>query len=210
MKRKRTTFVGERPIFTGSPHIVEGGFNLDVENQNYNVGDTIPAGTLAIYDEQTRLVKLLKTAKVKAIDANDAKIVTLVKNDYCQPIFVVGDKVLSTVSGTYADAPSITKIEETDTGYVITLSAAITGLAVDNILVQVINSSDNAAIVGDANALTVTDTEVKEDETGIDVTNDTMQYALLERRVLPIPTSQKDSTGMYLKGNVHIRLSQSY
>jgi len=210
MKRKRTTFVGERPIFTGSPHIVEGGFNLDVENQNYNVGDTIPAGTLAIYDEQTRLVKLLKTAKVKAIDANDAKIVTLVKNDYCQPIFVVGDKVLATVSGTYADAPSITKIEETDTGYVITLSAAITGLAVDNILVQVINSSDNAAIVGDANALTVTDTEVKEDETGIDVTNDTMQYALLERRVLPIPTSQKDSTGMYLKGNVHIRLSQSY
>ena len=73
-----------------------------------------------------------------------------------------------------------------------------------------IASGTNAASVGTANALTVTDTEVKEDETAIDVTDDTMQYALLARRVLPIPSDQIDSNGSYLKANVHIRLSQSY
>jgi hypothetical protein len=210
MKRKTTKFVGERPIFSGSPHIVEGGFNLDVSSLNYNVGDTIPAGTLAIYDEQTRLVKLIKTAKVKAINANDAKIITLVSNDFSTPIFAVGDKVLKAISGAIADAPSITAITNTTSGYIITLSAPITGLAVDDVLQQAVASGTNAASVGTANALTVTDTEVKEDETGIDVTNDTMQYAVFARRVLPIPSDQIDANGSYLKGNVHIRLSQSY
>ncbi len=210
MKRKKTSFVGERPVFTGSPHIVEGGFNLDVANQSYNLGDTIPAGTLAIYDEQTRLVKLIKTAKVSAIKADDAKVVTLVSNAYSTPIFAVGDKVLKSISGAIADAPSITKIDNTDSGYIITLSAAITGLAVGDTIQQVIASGTNAASVGTANSVTVTDTEVKVDETAIDVTDDTMQWALLARRVLPIPDDQKDANGSYLKANVHIRLSQSY
>jgi hypothetical protein len=48
MKRKTASFTGMRPIFTGSPSIVQGGFNLDVENQHFAVGDTVPAGTLAI------------------------------------------------------------------------------------------------------------------------------------------------------------------
>ena len=51
---------------------------------------------------------------------------------------------------------------------------------------------------------------VKEFETAIDVTEDTMQYAVMERRVLPIPDSMKDSTKRYLKANSHIRLSQTY
>ena len=51
MKRKTASFTGMRPIFTGSPSIVQGGFNLDVENQHFAVGDTVPAGTLAIKDE---------------------------------------------------------------------------------------------------------------------------------------------------------------
>ena len=210
MKRKQTSFVGEKPVFSGSPHIVEGGFNLDVSSQTYNVGDTIPAGTLAIYDEQTRLVKLVKTAKVSAIKSDDAKVITLVSDEYSTPIFAVGDKVLKTISGTIADAPSIASISNTTSGYIITLSAAITGLAVGDVLQQVVASGANAASIGTANALTVSDTDVKEDETSIDVTNDTMQYALLARRVLPIPDAQKDANGSYLKGNVHIRLSQSY
>ena len=37
-----------------------------------------------------------------------------------------------------------------------------------------------------------------------------MQYAVMERRVLPIPDSMKDSTKRYLKANSHIRLSQTY
>lgn len=56
MKRTKISFVGEKPIFTGSPQIVPGGFNLDREKQRFSVGDIIPAGTLAIFDEVTRKV----------------------------------------------------------------------------------------------------------------------------------------------------------
>lgn len=64
MKRKTASFTGTRPIFTGSPSIVQGGFNLDVTNQAFAVGDVIPAGTLAIKDEATRKVQIIKTAKL--------------------------------------------------------------------------------------------------------------------------------------------------
>lgn len=211
MKRKKTSFVGERPIFSGSPTIVPGGFNLDRTKQNFSAGDIIPAGTLAIFDEQTRLVQIVKTAKVKAIDADDAKIVTLVTSDYYQPVFAVGDKVLVSVTGTYAAAPSITKIDKSDNEYKITLSAAISGLAVDNILIEVVkDSSNNAAVIGSANALTIEEITVREYETAVDVTDDTLNWALYERRVLPIPSSQKDTSGRYLKVNPHVKLSNSY
>lgn len=300
MKAKRTSFVGERPIFSGSPNIVPGGFNLERTKQIFSVADRIPAGSLAIFDEQTRIVQILKTAKVKAIDADDAKIITLFTSDYYQPVFAVGDKVLVNVSGLYASAPSITKIEKTDNEYKITLSAAITGLAVNDVLTQVVSKSvastpviagvfsvntttlmitpglniaandkvmiyplsegaliadaktvtsydpisgklvigsaftsiaagDKiakvfasstaavltetvalAALIGDANSLTIEEITVREYETAVDVTDDTLGYALFERRVLPIPASQKDATGKYLKANSHIKLSQSF
>ena len=211
MKTKRQSFVGERPIFTGSPSIVQGGFNLDIANQKFNAGDVISGGSLAIFNEQTRLVQIIKTAKVSAIDADDAKIVTLQVDEFYQPCFSVGDKVLKTISGTYAAAPSITKIEKADSSYVITLSAAIAGLAVGDTLEEVIaDGSANAAERGLANSLTLDEITVSEFETPVDVTEDTLQYALYARRVLPIPASQKDTTGRYLKANPHIKLSQSY
>lgn len=77
MKRTKISFVGEKPIFTGSPQIVPGGFNLDREKQRFSVGDIIPAGTLAIFDEVTRKVQIVKTAKVKAIGTKDKKVITL-------------------------------------------------------------------------------------------------------------------------------------
>ena len=185
MKRTKISFVGEKPIFTGSPQIVPGGFNLDREKQRFSVGDIIPAGTLAIFDEVTRKVQIVKTAKVQA----------------------------KSVSGTFEDAPSIVSIEKpgvSNAPYVITLSAEISGLAVDDVLVEVVESSTNAAVIGEPNSLTIEEVTVKEFETAIDVTEDTMQYAVMERRVLPIPDSMKDSTKRYLKANSHIRLSQTY
>ena len=68
MKRTKDSFTGSRPVFTGSPSIVPGGFNLDVENQHFNKGDIIPIGTVATFDEQTRKVQILKTAEVVDID----------------------------------------------------------------------------------------------------------------------------------------------
>lgn len=210
MKTKRTSFTGQRPIFTGSPAIVQGGFNLDTASQNFAVGDVIPAGSLAINNEQTRLVQIVKTAEVKAIDAENAKIVTLQTDEFYEPCFCVGDKVLVNVSGTFAAAPAIEKIQKLNGSYIITLSAAIADLAVGNILVQVVEKNSNAAIIGEANSLTISDIDVREDETPVDVTADTMQYALYARRVLPIPASQKDSTGAFLKANLHVKLSQSF
>ena len=208
MKRTKISFVGEKPIFTGSPQIVPGGFNLDREKQRFSVGDIIPAGTLAIFDEVTRKVQIVKTEKVK-------KVITLYSNGYCSPCFSVGDKLLQakSVSGTFEDAPSIVSIEKpgvSNAPYVITLSAEISGLAVDDVLVEVVESSTNAAVIGEPNSLTIEEVTVKEFETAIDVTEDTMQYAVMERRVLPIPDSMKDSTKRYLKANSHIRLSQTY
>lgn len=215
MKRTKISFVGEKPIFTGSPQIVPGGFNLDREKQRFSVGDIIPAGTLAIFDEVTRKVQIVKTAKVKAIGTKDKKVITLYSNGNCSPCFSVGDKLLQakSVSGTFEGAPSIVSIEKpgvSNAPYVITLSAEISGLAVDDVLVEVVESSTNAAVIGEPNSLTIEEVTVKEFETAIDVTEDTMQYAVMERRVLPIPDSMKDSTKRYLKANSHIRLSQTY
>lgn len=202
-----------RPIFTGSPSIVQGGFNLDTDNQSFAENDIIPAGSLAIYDEAARTVKIVRTSKVVEVDADDAKIVSLQVGEFFAPCFVVGCAVAKAgaISGTFADAAKITKIDKKNSTYVITLNKAVTGLKVGDTLIEVVaDSKGNAAEIGTANSLTIADVTVGEFETPIDVTADTMQYALLERRTTPIPASQKNSTGLYLAGNVHVKLSQSY
>lgn len=212
MKRKTASFTGTRPIFSGSPSIVPGGFNLDVANQQFAVGDVIPAGALAIANEETRKVQIVRTAKVVEINAEDAKVVTLHVDEFFAPCFAVGNKVLKAgaISGTFAEAPQITKIEKNGNSYVITLSAAISGLAADDTIVEVVaDASGNAAEIGKANTVTIRDEEVSEFETSVDVTADTMQYALYERRVAPIPASQKDTTGSFLAANPHVKLSKS-
>lgn len=212
MKRKTASFTGQRPIYTGSPAIVPGGFNLDVANQNFPVGTIIPGGSLAIYDEEKRTVQIVKTASVVEVNTENTKEVTLLVDEFYAPIFAVGDKVakVGAISGTYAAAVQITAISKTDNSFVITLSAAISGLKAGDALVEVVNASGNAAEIGKANALTLADIEVGEFETGVDVTADTMQYALYERRVPVIPASQKDATGKFLAVNPHVKLTQSY
>lgn len=304
MKRKYNSFTGSRPVFTGSPSIVQGGFNLDVENERFNVGDSIPIGSVSTFNEQTRLVQVLKTAEVVDIDSDDNKIVSLKVAEFFKPFFCVGDKVAKegAISGTFADAAVITAINKTKNQYVITLDKAITGLAVGDTIEEVVSadsaevvaaimvthgqsnhiyvvtpgldiaagdkvmnyplasgalianaiavtsydkasgklvlaSDPTSAAVGDkvvkvfadattatkaattqkiaaerflGNSVTICDVEVDEFETAIDVCADTMQYALLERRVPKIPASQKDASGMALAGNPHVKLSQSY
>lgn len=213
MKRKTASFTGTRPIFTGSPAIVMGGFNLDRENQNFTVDDVIPAGTLAIRDEETRKVQVLKTAKIAEVDATDSKKLILTVNEFYAPFFTVGDKVAkaTAISGTFAAAASIVKVEEKGTIYAITLDKAITGVAAGDVICEVVeDASKNAAERGVANSVTIKDVTVSEFETAIDVTADTMQYALYERRVLPITASQKDATGAFLKANPHVKLTKSH
>ena len=304
MKRKTDSFTGSRPVFTGSPSIVPGGFNLDVNGQRFNVGDVIPKGTVSTYNEQTRLVQVLKTAEVIAIDSDDAKKVSLRVAEFYAPFFCVGDKVAKAgaISGTFAAAAEIAKVNEGKNSCEIVLDKTISGLAIGDILEEVVAADSKVVIApilvthgdddhiymvptgldlaaGDkvmngpitaesliANAIAVTsydpasgklvlasdpasagvgdqlvkvfadattatkasatqkvaaerfqgrsvtikDVVVDEYETAIDVTADTMQYALLERRVPKIPASQKDASGMALAGNPHVKLSQSY
>lgn len=194
---------------------MQGGFNLDTANQNFAVNDIIPAGTLAIMDETKRTVQVIKTAKVIEIDADDAKKVHLFVSEFYAPCFAVGDMVL--LAGAEATAidsvPTITAIEKTDTTFAITLSAAITGLKVGDVLEEVISDGEDEAKSkerGNANSVTIYDVTVGEFETGVDVSADTMQYAMYERRVPPIPTSQKDANGVFLAANPHVKLTQSY
>lgn len=216
MKRKKHSFTGSRPIFTGSPSKVIGGFNLDRSNQNFADGDIIPGGVLAIANEETRLVQVIKTAKVTEIDSEDSKVVSLYVDEFYAPFFAVGDKILKegTAATEIASVPSITKIEEKGNIYKITLSAAISGLAVGDVLEEVISdgaSNPKSKSRGLANVVTVADNEVSEFETSIDVSGDTLQYALYERRVLPIPANQKDATsGAFLKANPHVKLTKSH
>lgn len=215
MKRKKHSFTGSRPIFTGSPSKVIGGFNLDRSNQNFADGDIIPGGVLAIANEETRLVQVIKTAKVAEVDSEDAKLVTLEVDEFYAPFFAVGDMILKAgaTATAIASVPTIKKIEEKGNIYKITLSAAITGLAKGDVLEEVISDGDaitpKSKSRGLANSVTVADNEVKEFETSIDVSADTLQYALYERRVLPIPASQKDDTGAFLKANPHVKFTKS-
>lgn len=215
MKRKKHSFTGSRPIFTGSPSKVIGGFNLDRSNQNFADGDIIPGGVLTIYDEETRLVQVIKTAKVAEIDSEDPKQITLAVDEFYAPFFAVGDMILKAgaTATAIARVPTIKKIEEKGNIYKITLSAAITGLAKGDVLEEVISDGDattpKSKSRGLANSVTVADNEVKEFETSIDVSADTLPYALYERRVLPIPASQKDDTGAFLKANPHVKFTKS-
>ena len=92
----------------------------------------------------------------------------------------------------------------------ITLSSAISGLAADNIIQEVVKSGDNAAEIGTANAVLITDTDVRQDESQVDVCDHTLNYRMFERRVPPIPASQKSADGRALKGNANVLLTQSY
>lgn len=137
MKTRKKSFAGTRPVFTVAPVVEIGGFTIDKAVQNLLLGDVIPEGTLVAINESTRKVTLVKTGKVKKIDSVDAKIVTLESNDFVNPNFAVGDKVAVVDGGAYASAITITKNEDGDDGYIITLSSTISGLAVGDILGEV-------------------------------------------------------------------------
>lgn len=210
MKRKIASFTGGRPIFTGSPAIVPGGFNLDVVKQRFTPGMIIPGGSLAIYDEVKRTVQIVKTASVVEVNSENAKEITLKVDEFYSPIFVVGDMVVkeSATSGTFVDAAQITAISQTDNSCVITLSKDIPGLKAGDVIFEVVKEEGYFADRGQANALTLADVEVSEFETGVDVTADTMQYALFERRVPVIPEYHKN--GNLLAANPNVKLTQSY
>lgn len=199
MKRKTKSYGGTRPCYTQPPVMVTGGFTLDPAQTNLPVGAVIPFGTLACVSEATRLAKLIKSARVVAI-GTDTKKVTLEADEFSKPLFMVGDVVQSDLTATLANSPSITAVATTEAGMEITLSKAITGLAVGSALYEVVADGTNVKLVAEPNTITIgtlENAEVKEElaDTQIDVTRDSGCGEIFARRVPPVPTK-------YLEGNL--------
>ncbi|MCM1439480.1 MAG: hypothetical protein NC131_09830 [Roseburia sp.] len=199
MKRKTKSYGGTRPCSTQPPIMVVGGFTLDPAQKNLPVGAVVPWGTLASVNEATRLAKLIKSARVVAI-GTDAKKVTLEADEFSKPLFTVGDTVQSDLSATLANSPSITAVATTEAGMEITLSKAITGLAVGSALFEVVADGTNVKLVAEPNSITIgsyESAEVQEElaDTQIDVTRDSGCGEIYARRVPPVPAK-------YLEGNL--------
>ena len=145
MKRTYTTYGGDRPLYTQPPVQVVGGFTLDPTQTNFAAGAVIPFGTLACVDENTRKAKLIKTARIVAIDGSNAKKVTLEGDEFSKPLFVVGDLVTNDLTATAASCPTISAIANVDGGVQVTLSKTISGLAVGDILIEVVADTADQA-----------------------------------------------------------------
>lgn len=210
---KKQAFGGGRSISNERPILEVSGFALDTKNQRFVPGDIIPAGTLLSADEQTRLARVVKSAKVVAIDVANAKIVTLESDEYLKPIFAVGDSVLKTVSGTFAAAPTIIAINRVKGVYILTLSAAIAGLAVGDPIFEVVSVDDNAALVGPCTYLVPVDTKVDPDgfPTSIGATD---RWKVYMRRIPVMPSTLIQDPGKgfpaYLKANPEIKFSKTF
>lgn len=202
MNFEKNSYGGGRPVFVLPPTLVLGGFELDTTSQNFAIGAIIPAGTLAIIDESTRKVSILKSARVTAIDAEDAKKVTLEHDEYLSNPFHVGDLV-HVIAGEGEDPDTEITISAVNEG-VVTLSAEIPDLTVGDVITEVINDESSPAFIGTFTGVTIATIKVQNGVTGIDVSKDAVLYA---NRVLPVPAALK--TNGYLIANPHIRYSDS-
>lgn len=202
MNFSKKTYGGTRPVFAVPPVPVSGGFELDLTKHSIAVGKVIPAGTLASVNENTRKLAVLKSAKVKAINAQDATKVTLDVSDFLTNLFESGDVVhyIPVDGQTPAVTISIVAVNDND----IVLSEAIPSLAVGDLITQKVVAEGAASLVATFNAVVLDDTEVKNGVTGIDATKDTI---LFENRILPIPSSLVTG-GEFLAVNPQIRFSK--
>ena len=145
---------GALRVFEDKVDLLVGGFNFDL-NDLPEPGIVLPCGTPVNCDEATRKIVPIITAKVASVDATDAKEVTLEKVGLNMPAVKVGMAVAiinNTLTNEYASGSyaTITAIDDDE----ITLSAALTGLAAGNILIEVaVAESGKAAIKAVPNAL---------------------------------------------------------
>ena len=179
-------FGGTLVVFEGHPQLLVGGFNFDLDDLP-DPGDVLPCGTPVRCDEDTRKITPIRTAKVAAVDAGDAKIVTLADNGLGQNPLKVGD-VVGIIPSTLTDAVASYATINKKEGNVITLSGTITNLAPEVKIVVV--DATNHKIKATPNALLPYD--VVRDADAISVDGDGMwanDRPILIRRMPPINDS---------------------
>ena len=153
-------FGGALVVFEGKPELLVGGFNFNL-NDLPAPGDVLPCGTPVNCDESTRVITPIITGKVNSVDSTKVVISDL---GFGQTAFKVGSTVAKLGSDLTAVAENYATIASKD-GNELTLSGAITGLAANDILVEVdatskkVKAIPNALtpydIVRDANAISV-------------------------------------------------------
>ena len=156
-------FGGALVVFEGHPSLLVGGFNFDL-NDLPAAGQVLPCGTPVYCDEATRKIVPIITETVKAVDSTDSKIITLAGNGFEGTAIKVGDTVAELPASLATAAENYATVDAVE-GNVVTLSAAITGLAAGDALVVVgatdkkVKATPNALlpydVVRDANAISV-------------------------------------------------------
>ena len=153
-------FGGALVVFEGKPELLIGGFNFNLDDLPAP-GDVLPCGTPVNCDEATRVITPIITGKVESVDGTS---VTLKDLGFGQTALKVGSTVAVLGNDLSAAAAKSATIASKE-GNVVTLNAAIDGLAAGNILVEVdatskkVKAIPNALtpydIVRDANAISV-------------------------------------------------------
>ena len=153
-------FGGALVVFEGHPSLLVGGFNFDL-NDLPAAGAVLPCGTPVYCDEASRKIVPVITAKVTAVDGTT---VTVEDHGFGQAAFKVGDTVAELPASLATAAENFATVTAVD-GNVLTLSAAVTGLAADDILAVVgatdkkVKATPNALlpydVVRDADAISV-------------------------------------------------------
>ena len=153
-------FGGSLVVFEGKPELLVGGFNFNLADLPA-AGDVLPCGTPVNCNVSTRVITPLITGAVEGINGT---AVTLKDHGFGNVAFKEGATVAILGSDLTQVATNYATIASKE-GNVITLSAAITGLAVGSILVEVdatskkVKAIPNALlpydIVRDANAIAV-------------------------------------------------------
>ena len=184
-------FGGALVVFEGKPELLIGGFNFNM-NDLPAVGDVLPCGTPVYCDEAARTITPIITAKVVAIDGTT---VTLEDHGFGNVAFKGGATVAKLADDLDDAATNYATIASKE-GNKLTLSAAVTGLAVGDILVEVDATSKKVKAV--PNALLPYDIRIGENE--ISRTGDGMyknDRPILERRMPAINQAIKDALLFY-------------
>lgn len=147
------TLGGKRPISTGRRWILKhSGFTLPLANVPLAKEGFLPAGIPLVCDESNHTAVPLKIAKVVKVSG---KTVTIALNDeFSLYPFLVGESVIKmgatlTTAGTASVIDAIS-ISADGKNTEITLSVAISGLAVDDYIML---SKDDGSTYGEPNAI---------------------------------------------------------
>lgn len=156
------SFGGSLVAFEGHPQLLVGGFNFVLDDLP-SPGDVLPCGTPVYCNEASnaRSITPVITAKVLAVSTTK---VTVEDHGFGSVPFKVGATVAKLGANLGTAAENYATIASKD-GNVLTLSAAVTGLSANDILVEVdattkkVKAVPNALlpydVVRDANAISV-------------------------------------------------------